>query len=406
MDLQFGSLPWKSTLPSRHVHPPLSESIHCDVLVVGSGISGALCAYELCKRGFDVVVLEKRHVGGGSTSSNTGLLQYMNDRSLTSCIGLFGERKGVRFYTLCKQAAERLLTIAFELDKDSEMFPRNSLYYASSEEDVRSLRAEYDTLHRYGFHTEWWDSEQIRHRFRFDKPAAIVTHGDAEVNPYRFTHALLHTAKNKYKLRIYEHTKVIQVGHEGGIIQIQTDSGYVATAKHAVFALGYETNEMKPNPNTRITSSFAIKTQTIPNLQDVWHERFLIWETRRPYLYLRTSADNRILAGGLDEGDVSTEERNKLLPSKTAQLIKEVEALFPQLAPLIAEHAWAGAFGVTQDGYPYFGEAPHCPGCFFIEPFGGNGTVYSTIASQIIGDMIEFGSHPDAELFSYRGDRG
>lgn len=401
MELLFGSTPWELTLPKRVTHPPLTEHIGCDVLVVGSGISGSLCAYELCKRGFDVVVLEKRHIGGGSTSASTGLLQYTNDRSLTSCIGLSGEKKGLRFYSLCKQATERLLAIAAELDEKSDLFPRSSLYYASSEDDVRSLRAEYETLHRYGFRAEWWESKQIYDRFGFEKPGAIVTHGDAEVNPYRFSHALLHTAKRRFKLRIYEQTKVAQLKHESETFQISTDREYFATTKHIVFALGYETNEMKPNRNTRIASTFAIMTQQIPNLQEIWHERFLIWESMRPYLYLRTTTDNRIIAGGLDEENLNVKNRNKLLPDKTTQLTKEVEALFPKIGPLTAEYAWAAAFGVTKDGYPYIGEAPHCPGCFFIEAFGGNGMVYSTIAAQIIADTIEFGSHPDAGLFCY-----
>ena len=36
-----------------------------DYLIVGSGLYGAVCAYELKKRGKSVLVLEKRdHIGG------------------------------------------------------------------------------------------------------------------------------------------------------------------------------------------------------------------------------------------------------------------------------------------------------------------------------------------------------
>lgn len=42
-----------------------------DYLIVGSGFFGAICAYELKKKGFSVVVIEKRnHIGGNCYTSN------------------------------------------------------------------------------------------------------------------------------------------------------------------------------------------------------------------------------------------------------------------------------------------------------------------------------------------------
>lgn len=401
MELSYGSLPWYNTIAVKNDHPALAEDTEGDIIVIGAGISGALCAYELGKRGYDVIVLEKRRIGRGSTSANTGLLQYNSDRSLTSCIGLSGEQKGIRFYTLCKQGTERLLSIARELEEDPQLYPRSSLYYASSKEDVNRLQVEYETLRRYGFRAVWWDHYKIKEKLGFDKPAAIVTHGDAEVNPYRFTHLLYKAATSKYKLRIYERTKVTQLKQVNGKVRVQTDTNCVASAKHVVVALGYETNHFKPNPYCTMNSTFSIMSQPIPQLQSLWPNRWLIWETKRPYLYMRTSIDNRMMIGGLDEENISVNRRNQLLQGKALQLTKELEALFPSSAPLQAIFKWAATFGITEDGYPFIGPHPRYPGCFFVEAFGGNGTVYSAIAAQIIGDIIEFGSHPDAELFSY-----
>ena len=58
------------------VYPPLKRDITCDVVVLGGGISGAFVAETLAREGLDVVVLDKREIGGGSTSASTALLQY------------------------------------------------------------------------------------------------------------------------------------------------------------------------------------------------------------------------------------------------------------------------------------------------------------------------------------------
>ncbi|KAL4499924.1 hypothetical protein ABPG72_015273 [Tetrahymena utriculariae] len=47
------------------------EKIQKTVIVVGAGISGLSCAYELLKNGFSVQILEARHIHGGRISKNS-----------------------------------------------------------------------------------------------------------------------------------------------------------------------------------------------------------------------------------------------------------------------------------------------------------------------------------------------
>ena len=64
------------------VYPSLKEDVTCDIVVLGAGISGAFVAECLSREGLDIVVLDKRDVGGGSTSASTALLQYEIDMPL------------------------------------------------------------------------------------------------------------------------------------------------------------------------------------------------------------------------------------------------------------------------------------------------------------------------------------
>lgn len=108
MELINGKTFWPTTFASHPHYPVLQENLSCDCLIIGGGMGGALSAKLLTDQGIDTVVIDKRDIGYGSSMANTGLLQYTNDKTLTSCIQTFGEERGVRFYELCRDAMHHL----------------------------------------------------------------------------------------------------------------------------------------------------------------------------------------------------------------------------------------------------------------------------------------------------------
>ena len=102
-------------------------------------MSGALLTYKLAKEPLDVILVDKNCVGNGSSSANTGLLQYSNDKMLHSFAESIGEKDAVRFYQLCLNGMKELKKIATSLQDDIQFIDRQSLYYASTESDIVSL---------------------------------------------------------------------------------------------------------------------------------------------------------------------------------------------------------------------------------------------------------------------------
>ncbi|MDF2713191.1 MAG: amino acid oxidase, partial [Paenibacillus sp.] len=314
MDLHTGKSNWIDSLPYIPSYPALEQDATCDVLVVGAGECGALCAFELVSRGLDVIVVDKRKAVSGISSANTGMLQAASDKSLYSYINSLGPERGVRVYQLCRQAIDHLERISSMLELDCQFKRRDSLYFASCEEDVPGLQKEYETLAKYGFDTTYWDESAIGDRFSFRKPAALYSRNDAEFNPYRFVNALLMYI-SRLGARIFEHTEVIRHSTDKEGIVFYTPHHRIR-ARYAVIAAGYEAQEWKRNPNAVMSSTFAIATQRLDDFPG-WPGRCLIWETARPYLYIRTTADNRIVAGGLDERTSSGTERDRMLRHKS-----------------------------------------------------------------------------------------
>ncbi|WP_342576496.1 FAD-dependent oxidoreductase [Paenibacillus sp. FSL M8-0142] len=393
MILTGGTTPW-TFLHNEPVakYPRLEDKIHCDVLVIGGGISGAAMAYVLTKQGVDTVLLEKGRVCGGSTSANAGLLQFANDRMLSELIQQFNEQQGKAFYRMCKDAVNRLSDIAGELSIDSSFTERNSLYYASTPEDAGKLRHEYDILKRCGFDVEYWDRERIKAAFPFAKEAALYTRGDAEVNPYLLGHGMLKDASLQ-GLRIYEESEVLNCLYTDSSVVAHTQRGAV-TAKQAVWAGGYAMQDWKPDRQVVLTNTYAIMTEPVSDLSS-WHDQALLWESGKPYLYFRTTPDHRIMAGGLDEPPPSSGRPDQFIKERSARLLKEIGRMFPKLEGVRMACAWAGIFASTKDGMPLIGCHPEYPNSYFMEVYGGNGTVFSMIAAELLAEAIA-GREPEA----------
>ncbi|GAB6416910.1 FAD-dependent oxidoreductase [Bacillus luti] len=396
MKLMTGKLFWNTDV-SVPCYPPLESDMICDVLVVGSGEAGAHIAYSLAKIGMSVTLIEKRAIACGSTVANTGLLQFLHDKSLTSLIHTFGKEKGVRAYRLCYEALRTMEKVVPTLDINPHFIPRNSLYYASKSEDVSFLQEEYNTLHEYGFPVEYFAETDIKKRYSFIRKAALYTHGDAEVNPYLLAHSLLHKA-NQMGATIHEHTEAIHIKKLQTDLICYTKAGNQIVAKNIIMATGYEALFGKKEKNTIVETSYAVVTNEVDHFER-WHEQSLIWETARPYLYFRTY-QKRIIIGGLDEAMKIQAIGDTKLLHKCDILINIVKEMFPQYKNIQAEYYWAAAFGGSHDGLPILKEDSHIRNLFYALPYGGNGTVYGMVFAKLFEQLFTNKENEDFSLFN------
>jgi len=395
MTLHFGSLYWPGTYPNPRRYPPFSGRKATRAVIIGGGMSGVSCGFALAKCGISATLIERNRIATGSTSANSGLLQYSNDAMLSDFAAALGEQTAVRFYRACKNAAEQLIDIAEGLSRNTTFKRRSSLYYASAPEDVPALRREFEMLKKNGFDAEWLEEERIADRFPFRKAAAIVTRGDAEVNPFIFVHALAEEA-GRSGLAIHENTAILSVEPTSEGYKIKTNGGEIET-EHIIYAVGYVPEEAGGRwVNAELNRSYAIVTEPVPSLTE-WHERFLLWETARPYLYLRTTVDNRIIMGGLDENVRQPVLTKGELHTRSMRLLTELRKLFPKYAPRI-RYEWCATFGESPDGLPWIGEDPDRPGQHYCLGYGGNGTIYSLLGAELIRDRLLGVDNPVSEI--------
>jgi len=337
-------------------------------------------------------------VGTGSTSATTGLLQYEVDTPLFELVGMVGEKKAVRSYHLCLEAIYGIEQLVHDLGDLCDFERKQSLYLASCRGDVESLQREYSVRTRNGIRLELLGREALWECFELDYPAALLSFDAGQIDAYRLTHTLLRAASNS-GLEIYDQTEITD--HRSGkeSVELVTKEQHRIKARKIVFANGYEIPAGLGKDIVRLKSTYAVVSTPCESLPEKV-TRCLMWETARPYFYMRTTQDNRVLIGGEDDDFDNAKRRDSRVVRKSRKLVKRFEKMFPEIDLNVA-YSWAGTFGETKDGLAYIGETEKYPDCYFALGYGGNGITYSFIAAQMIRDLCIGRPNPNIEIFAF-----
>ncbi len=400
VDLKSGYPFWAVKNGLMHAYPRLDRDLRCDVAIVGGGITGALIANELSAHGHDVVVVEQRDIGWGSTAASTALLQYEIDTHLVDLAKQYGEAVAVLAYTACAEAISGLQALAKSV-KDVDFAMQDSLYYASRNRDAGALRDEFELRRKHGFDIAWLDAAALQSQFRIDAPCAILSRLAARVDPYRMTYRLFARVAGRGGL-VFDRTAIESIRPSARGVALETVEGIRIRCKHLVLAAGYANEKWLGKRVAANRSSYAFITDPVGADELGELARTLVWESARPYLYMRSTGDGRLLVGGEDDATDVPARRDRRVVKKTRVLLEKVQRIFPHL-PLQPAFSWAGTFAETADGLPFFGPHPrYGPRVQFAMAYGGNGITYSMVGAGLLRALIERRKHPLAELFSFR----
>jgi glycine/D-amino acid oxidase-like deaminating enzyme len=395
-DLHDGQPVWSQSTYGTITVSALTKDERCDVLVVGAGITGALTALHLAEAGYDVIVVDRRVPGTGSTIASTAMIQFEIDEPLTELAKTLGPAKAARVYRRSFQAVKDLKTLIKKHELRADWVDRDALYLAGNVMGRRALEKEARAREKIGLPSTYLDAETLKEMYGFDRTGAIISAGAAELDPMRTCIACLKAARDM-GAKIYSPVSVTASEQDGDDIRVATTDGPDIICRHLVMATGYEVSPAIPKGSFDIVSSWAIATQPIKP-QRFWRDRCLVWEASDPYLYMRATADNRIVIGGEDADVSAPSRRAAAIPAKSKKLLEKAKEL-TGLDELECDYSWAGAFAENPKGLPVFKRLHDVKGGYAILGCGGNGITFSVIGAQIIRDWIGGTSDPDASLF-------
>lgn len=380
--------------------PSLQQDIETEILIIGSGITGSLIAHQCIKDNHDVVLIDRREIVNGSSSATTSMLQYEIDVPLYQLQELIGEDAANTCYKACEDSIKTLEMISKSIKSKAGFKNKKSIYFAHFKKDIDWLKTEFEARKKANFPVKWLNPEQIQEKYHLHNThGGIISNVGASVDAFHLAHELL-AYNHKKGLRIFDKTNLVNITSTSRSVTATTDKGFTIKAKKVIYCNGFESTEIIKEKFVDLLSTYAIVSEQMEAKQLEKLNKLLIWNTADPYIYLRTTDDNRILIGGEDEDFVNPDKRDQLIHNKTLKLEKEFKKLFPEI-PFVTDFSWAGTFGSTKDGLPYIGTHKDFPSSYFVLGFGGNGITFSVLGMEMVKAFLENKTHQLNPYFKF-----
>ena len=348
---------------------PLEGDLTTDVLVVGGGLAGLLCAWNVSRAGADCVLIEQNRLMGGVSGRTTAKLTAQHGLIYHKLMKKYGPDTARLYWQANQDALEKYLELAREADFD--LSPRNSYLYATG--DTEKLKAEMRACEALGIPARWEEKLELP----FPVTGAVCFPEQAQFHPMKLA---AHLAKN---LRVYENTKALEFAPN----RVRTPGGMI-TAKKIIVATHFPLLNKHGGYFLKLYQqrSYVIALKNAPRVEGMY------LDCEDNGLSVRTAGEYLPLGGGGHR--TGKQGLNWKLPEMAA------ETYFPQ-GKIAAR--WATQDCMSLDGMPYIGTySKATPGLYVATGFNKWGMSSAMAAATILTDLIQGKENPYADIFSPR----
>jgi glycine oxidase len=316
-----------------------------DVLIIGGGVVGCACAYELAKRGARVTLLEYGKTGMQATNAAAGLLAPLGENDAPTAILRTGLEALRAFPALAEELRDRC-------GFDIELMREGILKLAFDEEETDALRRRYSWQRELGLPLEWLDGATCRElepRLSHRVVAGVLSQQEAWVSNQLLGLALDRAARS-YGAEVLEHTPVQRIRTQRRrVVSVQGGEGNFA-AETIVLAAGARSAGIAARMGIDLPV-FPVRGQMIALGGMLPPIRHAIWGGDG-HGYLVPRKNGLIFVGATVE---HVGFRRRTTKAGVASMRRMAAALVPQLAAATMPFEWAGLRPGTPDGYPYIG---------------------------------------------------
>jgi len=190
---------WLQTAYTKDLYPSLNQDIHCDVCIIGGGLSGIANAYFLAKEGKDVVLLEKDTILAGATGNSTGKLTAQHDLVYAKLLKKFGQEGAHLYYEVNQEAVNFGRSFA----SGNELIEADSILYSQSKHGTEMLQHELRAYKKLGIIAELGKTSELP----IPMEATLTLKNESQIHPVRFGQKLAQMAIEA-GARIYEKSDV------------------------------------------------------------------------------------------------------------------------------------------------------------------------------------------------------
>lgn len=357
-----------------------------DVVIVGGGLCGILCAWFLKDAGVDCILIEKDRIAAGTSQNAMAQVTSQHGLIYSQLLERDGEEKARMYLQANELAIEKYRTLSKHIDCDFE----ETSSYVYSKNDREKMEKEAEVAKRLGMKAEFCETTELP----FDVAGAVRFPGQAQLNPVKLMNGLVKDLEECKNIHLFEDVEIDDWLKRMVWCKTHVTVGeYVICTTHFPFykKIGKYDNKM------------YLEQSSILALEHAGQMKGMYTDADKGGLSFRSYGDLLLVAGGTHK----VESRREQADSRLKRLREEISKYYPD-AREVAH--WDVADCVSLDGIPYIGKyAAKAPLFYVATGFNGWGMTSAMVAAMLLTDTIlkeKFGeeakteSYPWGEVFS------
>ena len=352
---------WEETSNEKLNLEKLTKNINCEIVVVGGGYTGLLCAINLIENyNLDVILIEAGKIGWGASSRNGGFCSFPPIKtSFKKLQKIYGKEETKKFFRNAVEGSNYTKDIISNYNIDCDVTGESNFIVAHHPNKFKQIKEQAEVYKsEFGIETEIYSKEEFN-KFGHggnEQFGALSYKPGFAINPLKFVNGITKYALSK-KLKIFEHTLVDKINKNNGYYTLKSKEGSVKAKKVVVATNGFYQEGLVPQLNSRILPviSNIIVTRKLTDKEIDLHnfKTFSpIVNTKNLLYYYRKLPDNRILFG--TRGDFIGSDQSNLDRAKIME--KFFKNIFPDWANISIDYNWRGLIAMSQKLTPSIGK--------------------------------------------------
>ncbi len=347
-----------------------------DVVIIGGGVNGCSLAYNLAKKGIDVVVVEKKYLTSGATGAcGAGIRQQWSTRENAS---------------LAIQSVKIFEQLSMELGQDIEFRQGGYLIAVHDEKEMKQAEKNVTLQRSLGLEVDILKPEEINDVVPILDVKGMKAIGatfcptDGHANPFKTTFAYADAARN-LGAEINTHTMVMNLKtSKKAIHAVITDKGTIQT-NIVVNAAGIDSKMIAEMVRINLPlTPFRKEIMATERLEPLFEAMIISFKDG---IYFSQQHEGQIV-GGIP----IPEERGGYKTMPTFSFLEHMSRTLTRYAPVLKHvnllRHWTGFYDVTPDARPILGETKELKGFLQCNGFSGHGFMISPMVTQLLTTLI------------------
>ncbi|GAB2557413.1 glycine oxidase ThiO [Gracilibacillus alcaliphilus] len=345
-----------------------------DQIIVGGGVIGCSIAYQLAKRGYQVLVVEANQIGSEASSAAAGMLGAQAEFTEDSPLFRLAQESRALFQNLSEE-------LQAEAGIDIQYIHKGMLKLAYDQQQYQQLELMAMFQQAMANPAYLLSAEEARKKepgLSKDVIAALFLPDDGQVSARHITKAFSLAAIHRGAV-LHEQERVNNLLVERKTVRGVQTAQAVYYADQVIITTGAFGDELlAPHYTTRPVKGECLALEL---------EQPLFQSTiSMAGCYLVPKHGRKVIVGATS---IPGQTNKRVSAAGIHHLLTHAQQMMPQLSAAKLDCYWAGVRPATDDGNPYLGQVPGVSGLYTAKGHYRNGILLSPITGHYMADIIE-----------------